>query len=69
MGKEEKTRFDGLAHAVHSKCAALREASNLLERIPPERADKMLGLMADQARELEGAILDCRKELSKKVAP
>jgi hypothetical protein len=68
MEKAEKTRFDGLAHTVHSKCAALREAANLLERISPERADKMLGLMADQARDLEAAILDCRKELSKKAA-
>jgi hypothetical protein len=68
MEKTEKTRFDGLSHTVNSKCAALREAANLLERISPERADKMLGLMADQARDLEAAILNCRKETSKKAA-
>lgn len=65
MEKKRKTPFDGLTHTVHSKCAALREAANLLERIAPQRADKMLGLMADQARDLEAAILHCRKELSK----
>ena len=68
MGNPEKTPFDALAHNVHSKCSALREAVGLLERIPPERADKMLALMADQARDLEAAILDCRKALSKKGA-
>ena len=67
MGKTEKTPFDGLAHTVNSKCAALREAANLLGRIAPQRADKMLGLMADQARDLEAAILNCRKGLSKNV--
>ena len=65
MEKSEKTQFHGLAHTVNSKCSALREAANLLERISPQRADKMLGLMADQVRELETAILTCRKELSK----
>ena len=65
MEKSEKTRFDLLAHTVNSKCSALREAANLLERISPERADKMLGLMADQVRELESAILTCRNELLK----
>ena len=68
MEKTEKTRFDGLSHTVNSKCAALREAANLLGRIAPERADKMLGLMADQAHDLETAILNCRKEGSKKIA-
>jgi nitrogen-specific signal transduction histidine kinase len=67
MEKAEKTRFDGLAHTVNSKCAALREAANLLERISPQKANKMLGLMADQVRELEAVILSCRQELSKRV--
>ena len=67
MEKIRKTPFDGLSHTVNSKCAALREAANLLERIAPQRADKMLGLMADQARDLEAAILNCRKELSKTI--
>jgi hypothetical protein len=67
MERTQKTPFDGLAHTVNSKCAALREAANLLGRISPQRADKMLGLMADQVRELEAAILNCRQDLSKNV--
>jgi hypothetical protein len=65
MDNTKKTPFDGLAHTVNSKCAALCEAANLLERISPQRADKMLGLMADQVRELDAAIRKCREDLSK----
>ena len=61
----EKTPFKTLAHAVNSKCLSLCEAANILERIPPKRADKILALMADQARGMEAAILNCRQELSK----
>ena len=68
MEKLEKKPFDGLAHTVNSKCAALCEAANVLPRISPERADKMLGLMADQARDLEAAIVNFRKALSKSAA-
>ena len=64
MENKQKMSFDALTHTINSKCAALREAVNLLGRIAPQRADKMLGLMADQARELEAAILNCRQELS-----
>jgi geranylgeranyl pyrophosphate synthase len=67
MEKAEKKPFDGLAHTVNSKCAALCEAANVLPRISPQRADKMLGLMADQARDLEAAILTFRKALSNGV--
>ena len=67
MEKEEKTPFDVLAHTVNSKCAALREAVNLLGRISPERADKMLTLMVDQARDVEAAIVNCRREFSKSI--
>ena len=63
MERSKKTQFDLLSHTVNSKCSALREAANLLGRISPQRADKMLGLMADQVLELETAIVEFRKVL------
>ena len=69
MERTKKTPFDALEHTVNSKCPALCEAMKVMGRISPERADKILGLMADQVRELEAAILHCREELSKTVLP
>ena len=63
MERSKKTQFDLLSHTVNSKCSALREAANLLGRISPQRADKMLGLRADQVLELETAIVEFRKVL------
>lgn len=56
-------------HNVRSKCASLGEAAELPRDCPEDRARKMVGLMAQEARDLVRSLGELEAALSGEKRP